>query len=330
MAGDTWWVALQRLDCAAWPPARRHRVVRLFGDQPGDCGVVDYRGRASRCSAPASAGLSAFWCHRYRVRARQRERGNRSSKTGNVIQRAFADAVQQVCLAEALPLYRHPHTAPDQLPQLVTWLRTSPHPLALCCFADGQAAWLHRLCREHGLRIPDQIALIGLGDVPERCLAFDPALSSVALPWEFIGLLVARHMHVRISGGQVPAPEAIRPFRVAARASTRARLSTDPLVRKAQHWLQNNLAATQPLRAIAQHRGCLMQTLCLRFRQELTTPKQVHDRLRCQQASTLLEESSLPIASIAAQVGFTSPTSFGIAFKRRFGCSPRQWRNGKL
>ena len=318
-ATDTWWVTLQRVDVSNWSDLQRSRLIQLFGDQTGACLHVDLQA----CALVAVQHMQ--------------QQGFREigvidpGHSGNERQQTFVRAMKQACEQQALSLNCHHHTAYQELPQLVTWLKTVKHPLAICCFADGQAAWLHRLCREHGLGIPDDVALLGLGDVPERCLAFDPALSSIALPWKLMGTTLAHHLHLRISGGSTPTPQIIRPFRVVARASTQALPITDPLVRQAQHWLSNHLVAPQPLRAVAAHCGCSMQTLCVRFRESLgTTPKQVHDRLRCHAAVKLLENSTLPIATMGKQAGFTSPTSFGIAFKRRFGCSPRHWRQQYL
>lgn len=75
------------------------------------------------------------------------------------------------------------------------------------------------------------------------------------------------------------------------------------------------------------HLGVSDPTLCKRFRDALgTTPKQVHDRCRIDRAIDLLNDSHLPIAAIAKRCGFSTPTAFGVAFKRRRGCTPSQWR----
>lgn len=44
----------------------------------------------------------------------------------------------------------------------------------------------------------------------------------------------------------------------------------------------------------------------------------------------LLRETSLPIAVIAGQVGYTQASAFATAFRQRFGCTPRQARLGRL
>jgi AraC-like DNA-binding protein len=50
------------------------------------------------------------------------------------------------------------------------------------------------------------------------------------------------------------------------------------------------------------------------------------DRIRMDHASRLLAHGGLPIRAIASQVGYTTPYSFSVAFRRAHGCPPSQFR----
>lgn len=49
--------------------------------------------------------------------------------------------------------------------------------------------------------------------------------------------------------------------------------------------------------------------------------------LRLNKASQLLTQTPLPVATIARRVGYRDVSRFGQHFSRRFGKTPRQWRN---
>ncbi len=48
--------------------------------------------------------------------------------------------------------------------------------------------------------------------------------------------------------------------------------------------------------------------------------------LRLQKAQQLLRETTMPIADIAASIGYTNPAKFSSAFKKRFGVTPTGYR----
>lgn len=56
------------------------------------------------------------------------------------------------------------------------------------------------------------------------------------------------------------------------------------------------------------------------------TPIAYVERLRLEQAQQLLLRSDLQIQEIAREVGFEEPTYFSTRFRKRFGKSPRHWR----
>lgn len=49
-----------------------------------------------------------------------------------------------------------------------------------------------------------------------------------------------------------------------------------------------------------------------------------YERLRI--AQDLLDSTSLSIASIAKEIGFSTPANFATAFRERFGITPTEWR----
>ncbi|GAA3392972.1 GlxA family transcriptional regulator [Cryptosporangium minutisporangium] len=92
-------------------------------------------------------------------------------------------------------------------------------------------------------------------------------------------------------------------------------------------WMEQNLADELTLDRIARHAALSTRTLNRRFREQTgTTPQQWLTRVRLRRAQHLLETTAHPVEWIAAQTGFTSPSTFRERFKRLVGVSPAAYR----
>jgi transcriptional regulator GlxA family with amidase domain len=101
--------------------------------------------------------------------------------------------------------------------------------------------------------------------------------------------------------------------------------ATDPLG-PAIAWTRANLA-TADIEALARRAGLSVRTLHRRCLEHLaTTPAKLIDKLRVEQARTLLATSALPAKQLAAQCGFGNPTRMKRAFQRELGIGPREYR----
>lgn len=64
------------------------------------------------------------------------------------------------------------------------------------------------------------------------------------------------------------------------------------------------------------------------FKKQVGVPPMVYlNRLRINQAQTLLNKTQLPVSQIADQVGFHSDRAFRQAFKGQTGLAPREYRD---
>ncbi len=84
------------------------------------------------------------------------------------------------------------------------WLKTHPE-LPDGIFADNDilAASAIRALKANGYRIPEDVSVIGMDDIP-LCELLDPPLSTVRLCKEELGVLAMDQLHRRIQAGQVP------------------------------------------------------------------------------------------------------------------------------
>lgn len=78
---------------------------------------------------------------------------------------------------------------------------------------------------------------------------------------------------------------------------------------------------------IAQAFGVSRSTICRRAREELgESVQRHHEGVKLEWAKTLLRDTDLQVAEVAARVGFADPFYFSRVFKRRTGRSPRAFR----
>jgi len=79
--------------------------------------------------------------------------------------------------------------------EVVEWLRSLKRPMAVFAANDVIAGWLIGICRNIGIRVPEDIAILGVGDDEFYCLNSFPNVSSIALPGRKVGYEAARILH---------------------------------------------------------------------------------------------------------------------------------------
>lgn len=82
--------------------------------------------------------------------------------------------------------------------------------------------------------------------------------------------------------------------------------------------------------ALAAQLGISPASLRRRLREEGQSFASIKDEIRSAVAQTLLRQSSLSVASVAAQLGFTEPSAFHRAFRKWTGVSPGSFRRDLL
>lgn len=103
----------------------------------------------------------------------------------------------------------------------------------------------------------------------------------------------------------------------------------DPLVGKALRLLQHNPAHQWTVASLAEAVGMSRAALARRFTELVGEPPMAFlTEWRLALAADLLQESDATVEAIARQVGYGSAFALSTAFKRHFGVSPRDHRQG--
>ena len=95
-------------------------------------------------------------------------------------------------------------------------------PDAIFCYSDLLAMGAMRAVFDAGLRVPDDIAVIGIDDIEEGRFA-RPSLSTVSLDTPFIAREAVRRIAARIDDPEIAAEQIIAPHHLLPRESTASR-----------------------------------------------------------------------------------------------------------
>jgi len=217
----------------------------------------------------------------------------------------------------------------DQQRKLVHWLGRLPKPIGLFAVTDYRARQVLDTCRQVGLRVPQQVAVIGVDNEEVICAHVQPRLSSVARNNRQEGFQAAAMLDQLIRGKPLSSlEESVPPLGVVARESTETVAFQDPRLCEAIDYLIQNIAAPLGVQELASHVGVSRRWMEYAFRDALgESPYQYIRRRRLKLARQLLEKDArVKIYTIAKQTGFSSAKQFSMAFSQEFGSSPREYQ----
>ncbi|MBR2837640.1 MAG: substrate-binding domain-containing protein [Kiritimatiellae bacterium] len=210
---------------------------------------------------------------------------------------------------------------------LKLWLRRLPAKTAVFAAHDERARQVAIAARRAGVRIPDDIALLGVDDDELLCTTSAPPISSIHVPSEEEGWRFAQAMSALLAGRNPTPVCRTCHTRVITRLSTDSFALSDPIVTKAVSYAEKHLS--EPLRGerLARAANCSLRTLQLKVLKTLgRTVKEEIAFLRQSTAQKLLRETSMPVAEIASACGFCSSSHLATHIRRATGLNPLSLR----
>lgn len=205
------------------------------------------------------------------------------------------------------------------------WLEALPKPCGVFTANDTVGEEVLSACASTGLRVPDDVAVVGEGDAAHVCEATVPTLSSVALDRRAEGRVAAELLDdwMRHPGRRPPA-RTIPVRGIVLRASSR--FSRDRRVSAALESIRLHAceAAFDP-GAVARSMGVSRALADRLFRSAAgrTILGEIH-AVRLSRAKERLRDGEPP-AVVAAECGYSSPDVFRHVFRDRVGTTVRKW-----
>ncbi len=245
--------------------------------------------------------------------------------------RGIGPGLGETCSTHLLPATAEADPSDDlhhRLGDLRRWLKALPRPVGIYCSNDILGLRLSELCRELGLAVPDQVALVGTDDDDLLCRMARPPLSSVGLPAEAIGRAAASMLD-RLMAGQRLAERTVLlpPTSVTVRQSSDLLAVDDPELAAALRVIRSgtnrSLRVNDLLRRVPMARRALER----RFQRYLgRSPLAEIHRVRLDEARKLLAETTLSVAMIAERTGFAEARLLSAALKKQTGLTASEFR----
>ncbi len=215
---------------------------------------------------------------------------------------------------------------------LRNWLAELPKPIAVFAAHDPLGRHLCEACAHVGLRVPEDVAVVGVNNDELICSLSHPMLSSIEIPWDRIGLAVGEAIMELISSKDAGVgTRLIAPGTVVRRQSTDLVASQDPQVRRALGFMQNRFREDVTVESICQELNICRRSLERRFAEQLgRTPWEMLCHIRVDTAKSLLVNANHSISQIAEMSGFSNAERFCVVFKRITGKRPSDFRQPYL
>lgn len=212
-------------------------------------------------------------------------------------------------------------------PRLVRWLGTLEPPVGIMAVHDYRGRMLIEAATALGLRVPQDVAVVGVNDDPVTCEFSEPSLTSVPLPGRDVGYRAAWLLDQLMRRRAVPrGPVLVAPAAIVPRGSTDVLGIPDDATATAVRVMTAHLDWS--IAAVAGEVKLSRRSLEMRFRQWLgTTPYDHLCRLRVAEAKRLLAEPErLKLTEIARRSGFADPRRLNEALVRIEGRPARALR----
>lgn len=232
------------------------------------------------------------------------------------------------CLTFPLPP-SPPNLRQEELDSLSReWLRSLPKPIGILACNDYHALRLNELCEELGIRVPEDVALLGVDNDDFYCELSRPPLSSLDLGSDRIGYAAAELLDSLFQGAKPPrSPRLIVPEGVVRRQSTDLLALSDPEVVETLRFIRDHAHEGIRMKNILRVIPLSRKTIETRFKKAIgRTPVAEIRRLQLDRSKQILLETDQPMPSVARQSGFLNAKEFSKTFRKQVGMTPSQYR----
>ena len=216
--------------------------------------------------------------------------------------------------------------------ELSAFLRNLPKPCGVFAAHDPVAEEVLVAASHAGIKLPEEMAVIGVDDNTDICERTDPTLTSIRVDFEAGGFLAAKLLAERIKSPRTRfRSESIPPLAVVRRQSTRGSGVYDPMVAHALEKIRRDAENGMSVGDVAAVMRCSRRSAELRFLRNVgRTIRDEINSVLMDRAEALLRDRSIPVDSLAERLGWRSRAAFRTAFAKHFGTTPLKWRKSHL
>ena len=219
----------------------------------------------------------------------------------------------------------------EDLPEkLVEWLATLKRPCAIFSSTDELNIPLLEAAKESGIKVPDDLSIIGVDNDAMICEMTSPTLSSVDQNAVQAGFEAASALSRWIEYGQKPPGNIILPpVTIVTRNSTNALAVDDEHVRTALHYIAN-MAPSEDISVDDVVKATVLSRRVLEKKFQVVIKSSILEEIRktrIERIKFLLTNSELSIQQIAYELNFNNFDNITRYFKQSTGLKPLEYRN---
>jgi LacI family transcriptional regulator len=211
---------------------------------------------------------------------------------------------------------------------LEQWVDSWKPPIGVLVNTDLFCRHLIETCRAKGLKVPQDIAIVGTSNEPAICLSPYPTLTSIDLDFELVGYRAAEKLDEMMNSRKSLASfEYSPPKGLIPRQSTDSLAADDPLVTKALRFISENGQDRIQVDDVVLASGTNRRTLERKFRSSMgCSIAEEISRLRIERSKRLMLETEASFKSIAVDLGFRNSDHFCKVFSRHEDMTPSEYR----
>lgn len=215
-----------------------------------------------------------------------------------------------------------------RLKWLAQSLATTPHPIGVLAANDQHALEVLEACGLAGLKVPEQVAIVGIGNYLLAPDAMQIPISSVDTNLEMLGYRGAATLDDLMNSRKFSRiPLRIPAKGVIARKSSDLLALNHPNIARALRFIWEHFHDPINVGDVVKVSAMSRRGLHVAFLQHVgRTPGDEIRRVRLEAARRLLLETSEKVETIATTSGYQSLNSFCVAFKNLTGKSPGEYR----
>jgi Transcriptional regulators len=209
------------------------------------------------------------------------------------------------------------------------WIKDLPKPVGIFACNDDRGLHILEVCKLMNLKVPEDVAVIGVDNDLMVCEFGYPPLSSIALNIESAGFEAAKLLDKMMSSGNKMKGRKI----IATSSHILQRQSSDILavddkeVAQAIQFIKDHAKNKILIKDMLRTAGIGRRALEKRFRNTIhRTIYHEIQQVRIESISKLLIETDLPISQITSLYNFTDAEHISRFFKKEKGMSLREYR----
>lgn len=213
--------------------------------------------------------------------------------------------------------------------KIIIWLKSLPKPIGILCCNDDFGKILVNACAVGGLKIPYEIAVLGIDNDELLCNIIHPNLSSIARNHAKAAFNACTVLE-RMMNGEVIKDIYIRtePLNIVERTSTNTIVCNDSEVIKALEYIRNNISLSITVEKVVESTNISRRSLYTRFKK--VTGNTIYEEIQFHKLNKfkeLLINQHLSVKEIAFRLGFDDVSHVSRWFSKIEGIPPLKWRD---